>query len=68
MNLPFPPERKMLEKVEKLITNLLGKNECVIHIRNLKQAVNHGLILKKFHRVIKFNQKDCISISKIFSS
>ena len=29
----------------------------VMHIRNLKQALNDGLILKKFHRVIKFNQK-----------
>ena len=28
----------------------------VIHI--LKQALNNGLILKKVHRVIKFNQKD----------
>ena len=25
-------------------------------IRNLKQALNHGLILKKVHRVISFNQ------------
>ena len=31
--------------------------EYVIHIRNLKQALNRGLILKKVHRVIKFNQK-----------
>ena len=29
----------------------------VMNIRNLKQALNDGLILKKFHRVIKFNQK-----------
>ena len=29
----------------------------VIHIRNLKQALNHGLIFKKVHRVIRFNQK-----------
>ena len=29
----------------------------VVHIRSLKQALNHGLILKKFHRVIQFNQK-----------
>ena len=28
-----------------------------IHIRNLKQALNHGLILKKVYRVIKFNEK-----------
>ena len=27
------------------------------HIKNLKQALNHGLILKKVHRVIKLNQK-----------
>ena len=26
-----------------------------IDIRNLKQALNHGLILRKVHRVIKFN-------------
>ena len=24
--------------------------------KNLKQALNHGLVLKKVHRVIKFNQ------------
>ena len=28
----------------------------VVHIRALKQALNHGLILKKVHRVIQFNQ------------
>ena len=37
-----------------------NKNKYVIHIRNLKQALNHQLILKKVHRVIKFNQKDCL--------
>ena len=37
-----------LEKVEKLVTNLHDKTEYVIHIRNLKQRLNHGLILKKF--------------------
>ena len=30
--------------------------DYVIHIRNLKQALNHGLVLKKIHKVIKFNQ------------
>ena len=33
------------------------KKEFVINIRNLKQALNHGLVLKNVHRVIKFNQK-----------
>ena len=28
-----------------------------IHKRNIKQALNHGLVLKKVHRVIKFHQK-----------
>ena len=37
----FLPERMKIEKVEKLVTNLHGKNEYVIHIRNLKQALNH---------------------------
>ena len=26
-------------------------------MRNLRQAINHGLILKKVHKVIQFNQK-----------
>ena len=56
-DLPFLPERMKLEKVEKLATNLHGKTEYAIHIRNLKQALNHGLILKNVHRVIRFNQK-----------
>ena len=57
-DLPFLPERKKLKKVEKLLTNFHDKTEYVIHIRNLKQALNHRLILKKVHRVVKFNQKD----------
>ena len=28
----------------------------ITHVRNLKQALNHGLELKKIHRVIQFNQ------------
>ena len=46
-----------IEKVEKLVANLHDKEEYVIHIRNLKPALNHGLELKKVHRIIKFNQK-----------
>ena len=33
------------------------KKNYFVHIRSLKQALNHGLILKKFHRVIQFNQE-----------
>ena len=46
-----------IEKNEKLVANLHDKNEYVIHIRNLKQALNLGLVLKKLHRIIKFKQK-----------
>ena len=47
-NLPFLPERIKIEKVEKLSANLHDKTKFVIHIRNLKQLLNHGLVLKKF--------------------
>ena len=33
------------------------KKNIVAYIRNLKQALNHGLVLKKVHRLIMFNQK-----------
>ena len=55
-DLPILPERMKIELVEKLLPNLHDQTEYVIHIRNLKQAWNHGLILKKVHTVIKFNQ------------
>ena len=29
-----------------------------MHIKVLKQASNHGSVLKKVHRVIQFNQED----------
>ena len=32
------------EKVEKLVANLHDKTKYAIHIRNLKQALNHRLI------------------------
>ena len=44
----YQKERKF-KKVEKLVTNLYDENEYVIHIKKSKQALNHGLILKKFH-------------------
>ena len=34
-----------------LLANLRDKTEGFIHIRNLKQALNHELVLKKVHRV-----------------
>ena len=28
-----------------------------MHIRTSKKALNHGLVFKKMHKVIQFNQK-----------
>ena len=44
-----------IEKVKKLAANLHNKIQYDIHIKNLKQALNLGLVLKKVHGVIKFN-------------
>ena len=41
-----------IEKVQKSVANLHDKTEYVIHMKNLKQALNHGLVLKKVHKVI----------------
>ena len=56
-DLPFLPERKKLEKVENLVCSIEDKEKYVIHRRALKQALNHGLILKDVHRVIQFNKE-----------
>ena len=45
--LPFLPKRKKVETVEKVICSLENKEKYVIHIRALKQALNHGLKLKE---------------------
>ena len=51
------PDRTKIEKIENLVANFHDKKEYAIHIRNLKQALNHWLVLKKVHRVIKLNKK-----------
>ena len=56
-DLPFLPERMTLGKCKKLACNLYDKKNYVVHIRSLKQALNHKLILKKVHRVIQFYQE-----------
>ena len=56
-DLPFLPVRKKVNKVEKLICGIEDKEKYVMHIKVLKEALNHGLEFKKVHRVIQFNQK-----------
>ena len=49
--------KEKVEKVEQPICSIEDKEKYVIHIRTLKQALNHAIILKKVHRVIQFKQK-----------
>ena len=54
--LPFLPERRKIVKVEKLVPNLADKHKYVVHIKALDQALKYGLVLKKVHRAIEFEQ------------
>ena len=56
-DLPFLPRRMKIDKCEELVCNLHNKEKYVLHIKSLKQALNHGLKFKKVHRIIEFNQK-----------
>ena len=49
-------EKMVIGGVEKLVPNLRDKKNYVIHIRALDQALKHGLVLERIHRVIEFNQ------------
>ena len=46
-DLPFLSERMEVNKCKKLVCNLFNKKKYVVHINSLKQALNHGLKLKK---------------------
>ena len=50
-DLPFLSERMKIDKCNKLVCNLFNKKKYVTHINSLKQALNHGLKLKK--KIIK---------------
>ena len=56
-DMEFLLERMKIDKTQKLVRNLRDKKKYVVHISILKQALNHGLKLKKVHRVIEFNQE-----------
>ena len=47
LNIKHQPENKLL-------TTLYDKDRYIVNISTLKQALNHGLLLKKVHRTIEF--------------
>ena len=56
-DLSFLSERMKIDKCNKLVCNLFNKKKYLAHKNSLKQALNHGLKLKKIHRIIEFNQE-----------
>ena len=54
-DLPFLPERMVINNTKNLICNLNDKKNYIVHINVLKQALDHGLKLKD--RVIEFEQE-----------
>ena len=56
-DLPFLPKRMKIDQCKKLVCNLRNKKKYVVHKKSLKQALNHALKLKKFDRIIEFNQE-----------
>ena len=57
-DLPFMCNKMKINKVEKLVPNLGDKKNYVIHIRALDQVPRNGLVIRRIHRAIEFNQTD----------
>ena len=54
---PFLAESMVINNTKKLVCNLQDKKNYVVYINVLKQALDHGLKLRKVHRVIEFDQE-----------
>ena len=59
-DLPFLPERMVINNTKKLVCNLNNKKNYIVHINVLKQALDYGLKLKKVHIIIEFEQEERI--------
>ena len=57
-DLSFLSERKKSKNEINLFLRYVDKENYVAYIRTLKQALNHGLVLKEVHRIIQFNEKE----------
>lgn len=56
---PFCPEKRGVLGIttnDKLMLTFYDKEKYIVHYQMLKLALEHGLVLKKVHRVLKFKQ------------
>lgn len=56
---PFCPEKRTIPgitKSEKLMLTFFDKDKYIVHYQMLKLALQHGVELKKVHRVMQFSQ------------
>lgn len=56
---PFCPEKRAIPGVmknEKLLLTFFDKKNYIVHYRMLKLALEHGLVLEKVHRALRFRQ------------
>ncbi|EFP09702.1 hypothetical protein CRE_21850 [Caenorhabditis remanei] len=60
-DLPFCPENKRVGTSNKLISDFSPKRNYVIHYKMLQQVLDHGLMLKKIHRVVTFKESNWLS-------
>ena len=49
--------QKTCKICHKLECNFHNIEKCREHMRAVKEALNYGLLLKRVHKVLKFNQK-----------
>ena len=55
-DLPFMCSKMKINGVEKLVPNLYYKSKYIVHIKALKQAIDHGLVLERIDRAIELKQ------------
>ena len=57
---PLAPEHKVVGGSTKLVPNLLDRRHYIVHYSALQEYLKHGLILKKIHRGVSYEDKDYI--------
>ena len=62
-NLPFMCKKRKINEVKSYFPcNLCNNKKCVVHIAALDQALKHGLVLDKVHRVTEFDQSAWLAL------